>query len=203
MAGSVGVSVISPLFSLTSTSRCPVVPMKPDIGCDKARNLLSALSTSVGRVMCTSTWSPRTARPVNGMRASRKTRSTSSSSACSRSLRTELVSTCSSRLEPPCRSRPSTMWRCAQLGQRCNHAFGEEIRHREQAHDQRREHNSRRLPPREKQHRLRISSVHERTISSRCRPSPARPWREPRSRWCANGARAPHPRFRSRCAGRQ
>src|SRR5579863_3734246 len=117
MAGSVGASVITPPFSLTSTSRCPVLPRKPDIGCDNARNLASALSTSVERVMCTSTWSPRTARPVNGMRASRNTRSTSSSSACSRSLRTELVSTSRRRLEPPCRSRPSTMWRCAQLGQ--------------------------------------------------------------------------------------
>src|SRR5579863_547305 len=117
MAGSVGASVITPPFSLTSTSRCPVLPRKPDIGCDNARNLLSALSTSVARVMCTSTWSPRTARPVNGMRASRSTRSTSSSSACSRSLRTALVSTWRRRLEPPCRSRPSTIWRCAQLGQ--------------------------------------------------------------------------------------
>src|SRR5580704_9731709 len=52
------------------------------------------------------------------MRAWRNTRSTSSLSACRRSLRTALVSTSSSRLEPPCRSRPSTIWRCAQLGQR-------------------------------------------------------------------------------------
>src|SRR6185437_16961842 len=37
--------------------------------------------------------------------------------------------------------------------------FGEEVRHGEQAHDQRREHNSYRFPPREKQHRLTYSSL--------------------------------------------
>src|ERR1700749_1599320 len=37
--------------------------------------------------------------------------------ACSRSLRTEFPSTSSNRLDPPCRSSPSTMWRCAQDGQ--------------------------------------------------------------------------------------
>src|SRR5271169_3805123 len=43
-------------------------------------------------------------------------RSTSSFRLSSRSLRTALVSTSRSRLDPPCRSRPSTMWRCAQAG---------------------------------------------------------------------------------------
>src|SRR6201986_5451698 len=37
--------------------------------------------------------------------------------ACSRSLRTEFPSTSSNRLDPPCRSSPSRMWRCAQDGQ--------------------------------------------------------------------------------------
>jgi hypothetical protein len=33
-----------------------------------------------------------------------------------------------------------------------HHALGEEVRHREQTHDKRRDHDRRRLPPREKQH---------------------------------------------------
>ena len=56
-------------------------------------------------------------------------------------------------------------------------ALGEEIRHGAQAHDKRREQNRHRLPPREKQHGLRYSSLRRRPVSSRCRPSPARPWR--------------------------
>src|SRR5580693_6672558 len=52
------------------------------------------------------------------MRAWRSTRNTSSLSDCRRSLRTALASTWSSRCEPPCKSRPSTMWRCAHSGQR-------------------------------------------------------------------------------------
>ena len=88
----------------------------PDSGCDSSRSLPSALSTSLSRVMRTSTPLPWMARPVKGMRAWRRMRNTSSASPCSRSLRTALVSTSSSRLEPPCRSRPSTMWRCAQDG---------------------------------------------------------------------------------------
>src|ERR1700726_3018460 len=51
------------------------------------------------------------------MRAWRSTRSTSSLSDCKRSLRTAPESTWSRRCEPPCRSRPSTMWRCAHAGQ--------------------------------------------------------------------------------------
>src|SRR5580698_5740761 len=52
------------------------------------------------------------------MRAWRSRRNTSSLSDCRRSLRTALVSTWSNRCEPPCRSRPSTTWRCAHSGQR-------------------------------------------------------------------------------------
>src|ERR1700684_1318742 len=51
------------------------------------------------------------------MRAARSTRNTSSLSDCRRSLRTAPASTCSNRCEPPCRSRPSTMCRCAHDGQ--------------------------------------------------------------------------------------
>src|SRR5580692_4229373 len=51
------------------------------------------------------------------MRAWRSTRSTSSLSDCKRSLRTAPESTWSRRCEPPCRSRPSTTWRCAHAGQ--------------------------------------------------------------------------------------
>src|SRR5580692_10182577 len=36
---------------------------------------------------------------------------------CNCSLRTAPESTWSNRCEPPCRSRPSTTWRCAQAGQ--------------------------------------------------------------------------------------
>src|SRR5579859_5115337 len=118
MPASDGASVMVPPFSVMSTLRCPEVPRMPDIGCDSVPSLSSAVLTSVGRVMWTSTPLPRMARPVNGMRAWRSTRSTSSLSACSRSLRTALVSTSSNRLDPPCRSRPSEMWRCAHCGQR-------------------------------------------------------------------------------------
>ena len=89
----------------------------PDNGCDSSRSFLERVPTSLSRVMRTSTLLPWMARPVKGMRAWRSARSTSSAIACSRSLRTALVSTSSKRLEPPCRSRPSTMWRCAQVGQ--------------------------------------------------------------------------------------
>ena len=60
--------------------------------------------------------------------------------------RTSLASTSSRMCEPPCRSSPSTMWRCAHFGQRCTVALGKEIRHREQAEDERREQDRRRLP---------------------------------------------------------
>src|ERR1700722_1026709 len=52
------------------------------------------------------------------MRAWRSTRNTSSLSDCKRSLRTALASTWSNRCEPPCKSRPSTTWRCAHDGHR-------------------------------------------------------------------------------------
>src|SRR5271154_3253760 len=101
-----------------STLRCPEAPRMPDNGCDRSRNLATAAATSVSRGMWTSTELPRTARPVKGMRAWRSSRSTSSASDCRRSLRTALLSTSRRRCEPPCRSRPSTMCRCAQVGQR-------------------------------------------------------------------------------------
>src|ERR1700731_2469326 len=50
------------------------------------------------------------------MRAWRNTRSTSSLIERKRSLRTLLESTSSKRCEPPCKSRPSTTWRCAHVG---------------------------------------------------------------------------------------
>src|SRR5690348_15827147 len=118
MAGSVGLSVMVLPFAVTVMVRCPVLPAKPVSGCDSSCNLVSAVPMSVSRVMCTSTLLPRMARPVNGMRACRKTRSTSSLIDCNCSLRTAAESTSSNRCEPPCRSSPSTMCRCAQLGQR-------------------------------------------------------------------------------------
>src|SRR5436190_15712726 len=43
---------------------------------------------------------------------------------CNCSLRTAAESTSSNKCEPPCKSSPSTMWRCAQLGQ-CLITFSE------------------------------------------------------------------------------
>src|SRR6516164_6299795 len=133
MAGSVGLSVIVLPFAVTVMVRCPVLPANPDSGCDNSRSLASALSMSVSRVMCTSTLFPRIARPVNGMRACRNTRSTSSLIDCNCSLRTAAESTSSNRCEPPCRSSPSTMWRCAQLGQ-CLITFSEKKLGKAQRH---------------------------------------------------------------------
>ena len=65
--------------------------------------------------------------PVQPTRASRSTRRTSSRSVSTFSLRTSLVSTSSRMCEPPCRSSPSTMWRCAHAGQLAP-AFREEVR---------------------------------------------------------------------------
>src|SRR6476620_7059195 len=115
-AGSVGVSVIKPPLSEISTLRCPVDPMTLATGCESSRNLPTAFSTSPSRVIRTSTLLPLIARPVNWMRFCRRMRSTSSLIACSLSFRTAFTSTSRKRLEPPCRSSPSTMWRRAQDG---------------------------------------------------------------------------------------
>src|SRR5262249_43992729 len=61
------------------------------------------------------------------MRLSRTTRRTSSRSASTFSLRTALESTSSRMCEPPCRSRPSTRWRCAQRGQDCTTCSGKKL----------------------------------------------------------------------------
>ena len=128
---------------------------------------------------------------------------------CSRSLRTALASTSSRRLEPPCRSRPSTMWRCAQDGQLrsvfSGKKFGTAKRHTMSAVSRM----TRRLPPREKQHRCdcprygRAAPASGLPVSSRSRPSPARPWRAPRRPSGAFAAPARRRRSRTRSGRRR
>src|SRR5262245_47754720 len=100
-----------------SSVRWPAPPRMPPKGCESSRTLVRAVCRSLSRTT-TSTLVPRTTgaleRPT---RASRSTRRTSSRSCSSFSLRTAPVSTSRRRCEPPCRSRPSTTWRCAHFGQ--------------------------------------------------------------------------------------
>ena len=67
---------------------------------------------------------PGSARPC----ASRSTLRTSSRSCSTFSLRTAAVSTSSRRCEPPCRSSPSTTWRCAHFGQLLDGARRQQVR---------------------------------------------------------------------------
>ena len=100
--------------------------------------------------------------------------------------------------------------------------LGEEIRHGEQTHDERHEQNTRRLPPREKQHRCDcprcdralvsrfrssqaplIRASESKPISCCCRPSPARLWPAPPTPSSAFGERERRPRFRPRSGRRR
>src|SRR5687767_13780982 len=119
IAAGVTVSWMSPPpASLISTERWPVALSRPPSGCDSSRNLVSACwkftpsrtrNSTVCPLMVTAAGLPK--------RFSRTTRRTSSRSVSTFSLRTALASTSSRMCEPPCRSRPSTSWRCAHFGQ--------------------------------------------------------------------------------------
>src|SRR3954449_3915030 len=61
------------------------------------------------------------------MRASRSARRTSSRTWSSLSFFTAPESISSSRCEPPCKSRPSTRWRCAHFGQVFTFASGKKF----------------------------------------------------------------------------
>src|SRR5712692_4959117 len=104
-----------PPASTTSTLRWPVALSRPPSGWDRSRSLASACGVSLGSRRRTSTVSPRTKFWL-ARRASRSTRRTSSRRASTFCRRTSVASTCSRMCEPPCRSRPSTMWRCAHFG---------------------------------------------------------------------------------------
>ena len=138
---------------------------------------------------------------------SRSTRRTSSRSVSSFSLRTALVSTSSRMCEPPCRSRPSTMWRCAQVGHDCTVCSGKKFGTAKTQTSKRREQDRRRLPAGEIKHRsggpsggLAIACA---ISSTRRPPSPARPWRARRSPSSASGAPARRRRSRPRPARRR
>jgi hypothetical protein len=103
---------------LTSRVRWPAAPATPARGRANSRIFDKAVGTSPSRTT-TSTPVPRTTGTLASVSpaSTRKTRLTSSRNCSSRSLRTPAVSTSSRRCEPPRRSRPSTSWRCAHVGQ--------------------------------------------------------------------------------------
>ena len=117
-----------------SAGRC--VPRRPPSGCDSSRSLVSALlhvafaNAHLDRVAA----NDGSAGQPDARFAQHLAHVVAAAPGAS-AVRTSLASTSSRMCEPPCRSRPSTMWRCAHAGQRLTVLSGKKLGTASRQHD--------------------------------------------------------------------